>query len=174
MTKRTKRYGGFLIGDKVRVKGKRYEWLKVGVVKALTDGYCSLYFKENSELLSEPVYYCFMPNQLINLTRIEEEDRKITDPLPPLPKCLVEEINKRAEAFNKIINFKPQQLPFKFDFSDSFGELRKWNTEDLLKKEHSNGALGTPPPKFKLNVKPNHPSPYTRDVYSYTVDFNNI
>lgn len=73
MTKRTKRNGGFRIGDRVRVKGKQYEWLKEGVVKALKKGYCSVYFKENSELLSEPVYYCFRPNELINLTRIEEE-----------------------------------------------------------------------------------------------------
>lgn len=71
--KRTKRYGGFLVGDRVRVKGKQYEWLKDGEVKALTNGYCSVYFKENSEMLSEPVYYCFLPCELINLTRQNEE-----------------------------------------------------------------------------------------------------
>lgn len=122
--KRTKRYGGFRIGDRVRVKGKQYKWLKEGVVKALTDGYCSVYFKENSELLSEPVHYCFMPNQLINLTRIEEKKRRITDPLPPFPKGLAEELNKRCEGYLKIIN----QDDFMKDFKPT-------PFENLLKRE---------------------------------------
>lgn len=86
--KRTKRYGGFLVGDKVLVKGKYYEWLKEGEITGLVDGYCSVYFTENTKMLGEPVVFAFMPNQLINLTRQEEEARKrvITFSPSDLPK----------------------------------------------------------------------------------------
>lgn len=110
MKKRTKRYGGFLVGDRVRVKvkGKYYEYLKEGEVKALTRGYCLVYFKEQSEMLSAPVYHYFMPNQLINLTRQdEEEERELLrsdDPQEPthydMPITPIEFIEKNNLGFS--------------------------------------------------------------------------
>lgn len=117
--KRTKRYGGFRIGDRVRVKGKQYKWLKEGVVKALTDGYCSVYFKENSELLSEPVHYCFMPNQLINLTRIEEQEqlKKMLNELEEISQRSVEISNKTLESMKEWhrLTFPPFPSPYTRD-----------------------------------------------------------
>lgn len=71
MTKRTKRYGGFLIGDKV--KAKDYDNLNNGEVVGFLNGYLKCVFNE----ITPRVEVVFAPNQLINITRLDEERQSL-------------------------------------------------------------------------------------------------
>ena len=74
MSKRTKRYGGFLIGDRVRVK--THPVLGEGKVVGYDDGYIKIYFADyDSHWQCDDKEFAFMPYQLINLTRQEECER---------------------------------------------------------------------------------------------------
>lgn len=69
MTKRTKRYGGFLIGDRVRVKDTAKTSCKgSGRVIAYNGPMLVVESYPMKGMIHE-----FAPRQLINLTRIEEE-----------------------------------------------------------------------------------------------------
>lgn len=74
MTKRTKRYGGFRIGDRVRVKETRLskfgEELLGGNVIQLKYG---MVMVESLDRLNHVFRSWHSPTQLINLTRIEED-----------------------------------------------------------------------------------------------------
>lgn len=174
--KRTKRYGGFRIGDKVRYK----KTLTEGDVTGFTRGYVVVDFPINDRLTQ---IVSLMPNQLINLTRIEEESRKITDPLPPFPKDLAEEIDKRCEAYLKIINQDDFMKDFKpTPFEDLLKKERlvpKSEMNERLKRQHNlSDKLELKQSEIFLRKLENGwldskglPSPYTRDVYSSSKDF---
>lgn len=135
--KRTKRYGGFRIGDRIYPKNKKDWRLDEGKVIQLQDGKVFAQFYDCGFI--NPVI-AFMPNQLINLTRIEESKRKIIDPIPPIS----EESAKELDSILKRMGM----------------EIWKPEVHDIM------------PPQFKLDVKPNLPSPYTRDVYTSTKDYD--
>lgn len=64
--KRSKRYGGFLVGDRVQRKDGVYGQLQPGVVVAMRLGRLTV---EWVDLNGKAFKFCFMPNQLVNLTR---------------------------------------------------------------------------------------------------------
>lgn len=66
MTTRTKRYGGFLVGDRVRFMHTE------GKVIDLRGGSVIVLFHNDD---NEPYALATMPNQLTNLTREEEDER---------------------------------------------------------------------------------------------------
>lgn len=88
--KRTKRYGGFLVGDRVRCQDLEAE----GVVTGLTEGGCVVTFdiKANGEIFEHDFF--FLPRSLINLTRQEEEaqERVITFSPSDLPDTPLEQL----------------------------------------------------------------------------------
>ena len=155
--KRTKRYGGFRIGD--RVKTKHDYNIGEGEVVGMRDGYLLVKF---IVLGNGVVDFAFMPNQLINLTRIEEE--KITDPLPLMREETAKEIEERFIAFcnkNKITPPKANFNPAKE--IDELKAIRGFVAEALRQTEIFLSPLtpcGSP-----------LPSPYTRDVYTTTKDY---
>lgn len=170
MTKRTKRYGEFRIGDKVQRKDGLFKDLAFGVV---TDMKCGFIYTKWTDLRGQDFISTYSPNQLINLTRIEEENRKITDPLPPFPKGLAEELNKRCERYLKIINqddFKPTSFE---DFvtgliNEREEKLRKLAEQELCETYGVEFPIKDNP---LLNLCP-LPSPYTRDGYTSSKDFD--
>lgn len=78
--KSTKRYGGFLVGDRVQCQSTELE----GVVTGLTEGGCIVTYeiKANGEIFEHDFF--FFPQNLINLTR-QEEERVITFSSTDLP-----------------------------------------------------------------------------------------
>lgn len=124
--KRTKRYGGFLVGDRVRVKDTAKTSCK-GSGKVM--GYNGAKIVVESYPMKGMIHE-FMPNQLINLTRIEEKQKEIPE-LPP-----------SQEELNVIRGFVNEALR---------------QTEIFLSPLTPCGD--------------SLPSPYTRDVYTFTKDY---
>lgn len=113
--KRTKRYGGFLVGDRVQRKDRRFEQLQPGVVVAMRLGRLTVQWKD---LNGKTFRFCYMPNQLINLTRYDEDVKASI-------KALKEHINflnengfpidftptiESLEAQKRVITFSPTDL----------------------------------------------------------------
>lgn len=99
--KRTKRYGGFRIGDRVK-----HEHFGTGVV---TGYYCGCIFVDFD--IRTDVDCPFAPNQLINLTSIEENIGKILEPAP----LISEEINRLMGSICKILEYSPLPSPYTRD-----------------------------------------------------------
>lgn len=98
---RTKRYGGFLVGDRVRVR--QYISTLEGKVVLLKDGKCLV---EMVDGVGQVFRLYFYPKDLINLTRLE------TDEIPKFPRLsdgLMEEIKARTKEYIKILE---QPIPF--------------------------------------------------------------
>lgn len=91
MMKRTKRYGGFLVGDRVQRKDGVCEQLQPGVVVAMRLGRLTVQWVD---LNGKTFKFCYMPNQLVNLTRQEEEaqERVITFSPSDLPDTPLEQL----------------------------------------------------------------------------------
>lgn len=95
--KRTKRYGGFLVGDRVQRKDGLFKNLNPGIIIAMRLGRLTVQWVD---LNHKTFKSCFMPNQLINLTRQEEEE---------LNKPIVAQIDENDElcvAFKEEIETK--------------------------------------------------------------------
>lgn len=139
--KRTKRYGGFVVGDRVRPKHKMYDSVGIGEVVGMTDGKLIVLFivPSNGWMEEGKFKSAFMPNQLVNLTRIEEENKKITDPMPPKA-----DFNLAKEI-------------------DELKAIRGFVAEALRQTEIFLSPL-TP-------CGDSLPSPYTRDIYTTTKDY---
>lgn len=138
--KRTRRYGGFRIGD--RVKHKKFG---KGVVEGYFNGCIFVWFDKfvtNGDYFGSTI----APNQLINLTRIEEN--KITDPLPLMRE---ETAKKLAELLLKS--------------NEDLINKRAEESINLMAKDANDvvSAIFAPDPL---------PSPYTRDVYTSSKDFD--
>ena len=101
--KRTKRYGGFLVGDRVRYKNCGFIDIEGEVVELKNGNIIMAQMGDIDSKLS------FAPNQLINLTRQEEDKEKLQDlelalfpniwDMFPAPSCIkaIQETSKRAE-----------------------------------------------------------------------------
>lgn len=137
MSKRTRRYGGFRIGDKVKAKG--YDKLN-GEVVGFLNGYLKCVFNE----ITPRVEVVFAPNQLINLTRIEEN--KITDLLPPMSEETAKELDERFDAIDE----KNKRTPMVIFTNPTREHWTKRFIDELLNE---------------------FPSPYTRDVYTSSKDY---
>lgn len=173
MTKRTKRYGGFRIGDRVYPKNKRDWRLDEGNVIQLQDGKVFAQFYDCG--FTNPVV-AFMPNELINLTRIEEEkkqkeysdkiDKKINELFSPEDgKRLLSVFSENKER-KGVIDYNPDNLkPFEDLFKLSIKERERKISE--LKERVANLETDT---ANILNTDP-LPFPYTRDVYTSTNDY---
>lgn len=112
--KRTKRYSGFLIGDRVRVKETKLsltshpfgERLLEGIVIKLKYGKLLVEFKDSRSLINR---FWISPNNVLNLTMIEEYKERLQDlesvlfpniwDMFPAPSCIkaIKEMGKRAE-----------------------------------------------------------------------------
>lgn len=129
--KRTKRYGGFLIGD--RVKHKKFG---KGVVEGYFNGCIFVWFDKfvmNGDYFGSSI----APNQLINLTRIEEE--------------------KVGRFLNKAINEGVFEIP-----------LTEEDAKDIIAKKQQEYVKHFARKHFGDPL----PSPYTRDVYTTTKDYD--
>lgn len=164
MTKRTRRYGGFYIGDKI--KHKKYG---LGRVVGYLNG-CIYAWFDKFDRDSGYFGQAIAPNQLINLTRIEEEKKQ----------------KEYSDKLDKKINelFSPEdgkelfKVLTKDDFMKGFNsatfedlttgtieerEAKLWKlTERVAKLEMETANILTHDPL---------PSPYTRDVYTTTNDY---
>lgn len=101
--KRTKRYGGFLIGDRVEHKkfGK-------GVVEGYFNGCIFVWFDKfvmNGDYFGSSI----APNQLINLTRLKEIEEVISDKT----NC-IKELDAEIKRLNFSLSYKLKckQCPF--------------------------------------------------------------
>lgn len=156
--KRTKRYGGFLIGD--RVKHKKYG-------KGVVDGYfngCIFVWFDKFVMNGDYFGSSIAPNQLINLTRIEEENKKIIDPLPPMSEETAKEIEERFYSFCGKHNITPPKANFNpAKEIDDLKAARDFVNEALRQTELFISSL---------NPLADLPSPYIRDVYTSSKDFD--
>lgn len=166
--KRTKRYGGFLIGD--RVKTKHDYNIGNGEVVGMREGYLLVKF---IVLGNSVLNFAFMPNQLINLTRQEEEFDKFLNEGEieiPLSKEEAKEIEERLKRM-EMENWKPEDhniMPYT-PFVDLITgtieerEAKLWKLKERVAKlEMETANILTPDPL---------PSPYPRDVYTTTNDY---
>lgn len=88
--KRTKRYGGFLVGD--RVKSKSRHFTLVGDIVALKDGMCIVDWED---VVGNTIRIPLYPKDLVNLTRQEEEVQdKFPRPVSPAGNPSIEEMEK--------------------------------------------------------------------------------
>lgn len=181
---RTKRYGGFLVGDRVRVKDTAKTSCKgSGRVMGYNGAKIVVESYPMEGMIDE-----FMPNQLINLTRIEEKKMKEIPELPPINEGTAKELNDKVREYIKILeydplkNFKP--TPFEDLFkkehlvpkSEMNERLKK--QEDLLKKKikAERDFVAKVLRQTEIFISPltpygDLPSPYTRDVYTSTKDY---
>ena len=97
--KRTKRYGGFLVGDRVQRKDGVFDKLQPGVVVAMRLGRLTVQWED---LNGKTFKSCFMPNQLINLTRRKEECWRHADPVR-LPSD--ESVQKLLKSMNEVTKY---------------------------------------------------------------------
>lgn len=100
---RTKRYGGFLVGDRVQRKDGVFNKLSSGMVTGMGHGFI---YTKWTDLNGKDFGAIFSPNQLINLTR-QEEDR--IPKFPRLSDGLTEEIKARTKEYMKILE---HPIPF--------------------------------------------------------------
>lgn len=147
--KRTKRYGGFLVGDKVKAKG--YDKLN-GEVVGFLNGYLKCVFNE----IAPRVEVVFAPNQLINLTRIEEERTKGgIGTIPPKTKLVVLEdlpvtpfedkvIGNIQEARLKLAELQDKELKAEREFINR--DFRE--TDIILSPLSPYGDTPSPYPSF--------------------------
>lgn len=138
--KRTKRYGGFRIGDKVQRKDGKFIKFQPALVIGFSNGYIRTHWTMNDGTYFESV---FAPNQLINLTRIEEEEKEIDD---------------------KIKRYKNELKDINDEIEEDFRLIKDFVNEALRQTEIFLSPLtpyGDP-----------LPSPYTRDVYTTTKDYD--
>lgn len=98
--KRTKRYGGFLVGDRVRVKKPLKYRSEEGVVTDFMWGRVEVKLwyerKEEDEIITMWDSVLFSPNQLINLTRQEEEEQILH--------AKTQKIKSSQELFDELYN----------------------------------------------------------------------
>lgn len=130
--KRTKRYGGFLIGDRVQRKDGVFKDLYPGIITAMRLGRLTVQWVDLNHKIFKS---CFQPKDLINLTRQEEERKQ---------KELSDKIDKKINEL-----FSPEdgkelfkvltQDDFMKDFKPTpFEDLRK---ERLVPKAEMNERL---------------------------------
>lgn len=168
--KRTKRYGGFRIGDRVRTKHD-YN-IGNGEVVGMRDGYLLVKFIVLGNGIME---FAVMPNRLINLTRIEEErEAEIKERL----KRMGFE-NWKTEDYD----IMPPNTPFPISPENMFKSCK--DIEDKIKKI-GDEIYSTKLELDRLKVRDciqykewdinrivarDLSSPYTRDVYSCTLNY---
>lgn len=181
--KRTKRYGGFLIGDRVRVKDTAKTSCKgSGRVIAYNGPMLVVESYPMKGMIHE-----FAPRQLINLTRIEEE-KKQEEYLDKLDKKIDELFSGEGEILISEFSYDPDNPKSPKEMSEeteAYWERvntiwanfnialmnRDFDTVNKMMKE-SFGVFGSNHPLYHLkDATDNLPSPYTRDVYSSSLDF---
>ena len=151
MTKRTKRYGGFRIGDRVRVKKKAdavywdFECMMEGTVVSKIKGYLNIEFIDKN---GGKHYFGRYPYQLINLTRIKEERES--------------DIEERLKRMG-MENWKPKDHDIMPPSQEELKVIKDFVDEALRQTEI-----------FLSHLSPCGdplPSPYTRDVYCCTLNY---
>lgn len=146
--KRTKRYGGFLVGDRVRVKKKAdavywdFECMMEGTVVSKIKGYLNIEFIDKN---GGKHYFGRYPYQLINLTRQEECERNKEQ----LDKFTRKHFNQSADEYLK----EDMEMTKKIieDFCKPMTSLPRFDwisQDDLLKGLEDHDIM---PPKANFN-----------------------
>lgn len=129
--KRTKRYGGFLVGDKVQRKDGLFKELQPGVVVAMRLGRLTVQWVD---LNGKTFRFCYMPNQLINLTRQEEENFRHADPVRLPSDESVQKLLKSMKELNKYYLTEENLLKVYFDEPTCLNPLVSVGTREFVKK----------------------------------------
>lgn len=91
--KRTKRYGGFLVGDRVQRKDGVFKNLYPGIITAMSLGRLTVQWVDLNHKIFKS---CFQPKDLINLTRLEEEEQILHEK--------TQKIKSLQELFDELYN----------------------------------------------------------------------
>ena len=124
--KRTKRYGGFLVGDEVITKVK-YDMGK-GRVVDMRGGFLAVRFDGGLEL-------GFMPNQLINLTRFEDDEEYKTQIVNKILSNVDDMVKSNVERLCTLYPFKPKRKLPTIHFSPSDVPKEETLTNEQLENE---------------------------------------
>lgn len=149
--KRTKRYGGFLIGDRVRPRDNidnKYVG-EATITQLLKDGKVEVKLSKPiyDEIRDYTYYYLsYYPNQLINITMLDEQESNLRIKTQKARQML-KEANARQEKLSKIM-LELDRLKVGYCIQKNEIEYKPYYT------------FGNP-----------LPSPYTRDVYTTTKDY---
>lgn len=160
--KRTKRYGGFRIGDRVYPKNKKDWRLDEGKVIHFQNGYVIAQFFDCG--FTNPVLP-FMPNQLINLTRQQEERTNGgIGTIPPKTKLVVLEDLPATPFKTKVIgNIQEARL--------KLGKLQdiklKAERDLVIEALRQTELILSPLQPYGDSI----PEPYKREMYSTTKDY---
>lgn len=178
--KRTKRYCGFLVGDRVRVKETKLsltshpfgERLLEGIVIKLKNGKILVEFKDSRSNITR---FWISPNDVLNLTMIEEYKERLQDlesvlfpniwDMFPAPSCIkaIKEMGKRAE----------KELEEKYGLKDN-PTLNEPKENIIHVSEETANELNRKFEKINKNIGGTwnfmRPCPYNQD-FSSTADY---